>query len=152
MVGINNTIYINVPVERLFNFLSRPENLPLWNYYLKSVRKISNGINIIGARYHQERKDDEQVFEITRFEQNKLIEFKSLEDSKLRFKRQLIFSQIDGQTFLQDFFEVDTGLPLMLQKLFRGKLRSAVKENLAKLKQLLETGQTTLQDGRLVRI
>ena len=41
-----------------------------------------------------------------------------------------------------------TGYPGILERLFVGRNRRAVAENLGKLKELLEYGQTQLQDGR----
>jgi hypothetical protein len=43
---------------------------------------------------------------------------------------------------------LDTGKPALVEKLAGGNVKSAVTENLQKLKQLLETGKVILQDGR----
>ncbi|NBC65188.1 MAG: hypothetical protein GVY07_05915 [Bacteroidetes bacterium] len=41
-----------------------------------------------------------------------------------------------------------TGYPGILERLVVGRISRAVAENLGKLKELLEHGQTQLQDGR----
>ena len=152
MIKFQNSISIEVPIEKAFDFIAGPENFPHWNYYLKSVTKISEGETMLGARFHQIRKQDEQVFEITQFEQYKLIELTTLPKANLYAKRLIVFSTTGQGTQIEDFFELDSGHPSFLQKLFVGKTKRAIKENLDKLKELLETGYSTLQDGRISRI
>lgn len=152
MIRIKNQISIDLKRERVFNFLSNPVTFPLWNYYIKNVQKISSGSEVVGSRFHQIRKNDEQIFVISRFEINKFIEFKSEPDSSLQFIRQMKFSEVDGVALIDDCLDLDTGYPLLLQKLFTNKIKRAVKENLLKLKELLETGETRLQDGRVSAI
>ena len=53
-----------------------------------------------------------------------------------------------GVTRIVDKWKLDLGKPALLQKLAGTKVRSAVAENLEKLKQLLEEGRVVLQDGR----
>jgi len=149
MILILNEISINTSLEKTFAFLSNPENLSLWNYYIKSVRRISSDSNIVGSEYHQIRERDEQFFKISQFEENKSIEFISNPGSSIYFKRKMIFSKVKGETLIEDHFELDTNQPLIFQKFFSRKIKNAVKENLAKLKTLLETGQVTLQNGKV---
>jgi len=115
---------------------------------------MADGNPVIGSQYHQVRKKDEQYFTITGFEENKTIEFSSTRSSFLKYKRQFTFTVLEGTCMVDDIFEISTGLPLpaLINKLLGKKPQMAVKENLLKLKQLLETGQTTLQDGRLVSL
>jgi len=145
-----NSASIETNVEKVFKFLADPENIPLWNYYIKEVSKISPGTIEIGARFHQIRKNDEQTFEITKFQKNKIIEFTTDSSSSIQFKRQLIFQEKNSHCLVEDHFELDTGYPLFLQKLFSKMIKKSIKENLIKLKQLLETGRTVLQDGRVI--
>ena len=152
MITISNSIEINIPLTRLFNFLADPETLPLWNYYVKAVRRISPEKKGIGARYRQTRKEDEQIFEITSLKENTFIELRTISDSSVQFKRQMTFTKIADKCVLEDFLELDTGHPILIQKILAGSIRTAVKENLTKLKQLLENGKTTLQDGRLIEL
>ena len=86
MITLKNSISINKPIEKVFGFIANPENLPKWNYYLKTVHKIADGNPVIGSQYHQVRKKDEQYFAITGFEENRSIEFTSTKSSFLKFK------------------------------------------------------------------
>ena len=150
MITIANSIEINVPIKQLFAFLSDPETLPFWNYYVIKVVRISPETKGIGARYRQTRKEDEQIFEIASLNENRLIELRTISGSSLQFRRQMTFTEIGHKCVLEDFFEMDTGHPGLLQKVMAGSIRAAVSENLGKLKQLLEEGKTTLQDGRVI--
>lgn len=150
MIKFHNTISIQAPLGKTFDFLADFEKLPHWNYYIQRVEKITPGAPPLGARYHQIRKHDEQTFEVTQFEVGKIIEIQTLPGAKLRVKRVITFSRDEDYTQLEDYFELDTWHPAFLQRLFTGKIRRAVKQNLDKLKTLLETGQVTLQDGRTI--
>ena len=152
MIVIKNSISIKTKIGVVFHFLATPENLPKWNYYIQEVHKISSGNNDLGSRFHQIRKGDQQTFEITEYKRNKLIEFTTISNSSIKFKRRLKFSEFNSHCLLEDEFELDTGHPWLLQKLLHYKIRKGIKDNLLKLKQLLETGQTVLQDGRLSSI
>ena len=50
-----------------------------------------------------------------------------------------------------DEWELDLGRGPLVELLGTGRVKSAVAENLGKLKELLETGETQLQDGRVTR-
>jgi len=152
MLTMKNQVDINCPLEKVFNFLSNPENFPKWNYYLRSVRKIAEGNPIIGATYHQQRIKDEHYFTISAYEENKLIEFNSTGGSLLKFKRRLNFAATNDGCTIKDIFEIRTFLPSFINKLIAKKPEAAVKQNLLKLKELLETGETVLQDGRRVSV
>ena len=55
-------------------------------------------------------------------------------------------------TRLRDEWKLDTGRPAVLERLAGGRVKSAVAENLAKLKELLEEDRVILQDGRRVSL
>ncbi len=58
---------------------------------------------------------------------------------------------IGDATRLTDEWELETGRNPLLEWLGTMKIKSAVEENLERLRQLLETGETRLQDGRTMR-
>jgi len=152
MVIIKNEIQIDSELEKVFSFLANPENLPKWNYYLVTVKKIKEGNPVIGSQYHQVRKKDAQYIELTALEGNKLIEFSSIKSSFIRFKRRMFFSATANGSLIDDIIELRSFIPSFLLRLFTKKIQEAVKANLYKLKELLETCTTTLQDGRVVTI
>ena len=153
MIRFENSISIERPVAEVFAFLSDFENIPKWNYYVLEVRKISDGPVGVGTKYHQVRKTDEQVFQITEFKLNHKIAVKTLPESSLQFERRFTLQAEGSNTHIIDKWEeLDTGRPALIEKLAARKVKSAVAENLNKLKVLLETGRVTLQDGRKVSL
>ena len=148
MLEFENTIYIDRPVDEVFAFLSDFENIPKWNYYVLEVRQLSESPIGVGTTYHQVRKSDEQDFRIIEFEPNHSVAVKTLPHSSPSFERKLTLYEEGDTTRLRDEWKLDTGRPAVLERLARGRVKSAVAENLAKLKELLEEGRVVLQDGR----
>jgi carbon monoxide dehydrogenase subunit G len=148
MIEFDNTIRINRPTAEVFAFLSDLENIPKWNYYVLKVIKLTNDPVGIGSVYHQVRKTDEQDLIIIEFDQNRKIVVKTLPRSSPDFEMALTLQQEGSATLLRDEWRLDSGLPMAIEWLGSGKVKSAVAENLTKLKELLEDGQVVLQDGK----
>lgn len=153
MIEFKHGISIKRPTNEVYSFLSDFENISKWNYYVLQVRKISEGAVGVGTTYHQLRQTDEQLFQITEFELNLKVAVKTLPESSLQFERRFAL-QAEGSTTLliDEWEELDMGKPALIEKLAAGSVKSAVAENLGKLKELLETGSVTLQDGRQVSL
>jgi carbon monoxide dehydrogenase subunit G len=149
MIEFENTIRINRPIAEVFAFLSDLENISKWNYYVVEVTKLSKGPIGIGTIYHQVRKTDEQDIRITEFEHNHKILVKTLPPSSPSIEMRFTLSEEGNTTRIRDDWKLDSGLPAPLERLGTGRIKSAVAENLTKLKELLEMGQVILQDGRL---
>ncbi len=148
MLEFENTIRIDRPIDEVFAFLSDFENIPKWNYYVLEVRQLSDGPIGIGTTYHQVRKTDEQDFRITEFEPNRAVAVKTLPQSSPSFERRFTLYEEGDTTRIRDEWKLDTGRPAVFEKLTGGRVKSAVAENLAKLRELLEEGRVVLQDGR----
>ena len=153
MIEFKHSISITRPINEIFAFLSDFENISKWNYYVLEVRKMSKEAVGVGTTYHQVRKTDEQLFQITEFELNLKVAVKTLPESSLQFERRFTF-QAEGSTthIIDEWEELVTGKPALIEKLAAGRVKSAVAENLGKLKELLETGSVALQDGRKVSL
>jgi carbon monoxide dehydrogenase subunit G len=150
MLEFENTIRVRRPIAEVFAFLSDLENIPKWNYYVLEVRKTSAGPIKIGTTYHQIRKTDQQDFRITTLEPNHTLAIKTLPQSSPSLEMRFILSEEGNATRIRDQWKLETGQPALLERLAAGKVKSAVAENLTKLKQLLEERQVILQDGRQV--
>jgi uncharacterized membrane protein len=151
VLEFENTISIERPIDEVFAFLSDFENIPKWNYYVLEVRQRSERPIGIGTTYHQVRKSDQQDFQIIEFEPNNTVAVKTLPQSSPSFERRFTLYEKGETTRIRDQWKLDTGRPALLERLARGRVKSAVAENLAKLKELLEEGQVVLQDGRQSR-
>ena len=152
MLEFENTIPIDRPIDELFVFLSDFENIPKWNYYVLEERQLSESPIGIGTTYHQVRKTDEQDFRIIEFEPNHSVAVKTLPQSSPSFKRRFTLYEEGDTTQIRDQWKLDTGRAALLERLARGRVKSAVAEDLAKLKELLEEGRVILHDGRQVTL
>lgn len=152
MIEFESAIKIKRSKSDVFSFVADQENNPKWNYYITQVRKTSKDPLGAGTTFYQTRKEDSQELRINKYEPPDLISIETIPPSKPELNRTIEFHEEDGVTLLNDIWKLDTGHPKLLQSLFTSKIKSAVKENLLKLKELLETGSTTLQDGRQVTL
>jgi uncharacterized membrane protein len=152
VLEFENTIHIDRPVDEVFAFLSDFENIPKWNYYVLEVRQLSESPIGVGTTYHQVRKTDEQDFRIIEFEPNQSVAVKTLPHSSPSFERKFTLYEEGNTTCIRDEWKLDTGRPAVLERLARGRVKSAVAENLAKLKELLEEDRVVLQGGRRVSL
>jgi len=152
MIEFENRIRIERPREEVFDFVSNFENVPKWNYFVESVRKVDQIPIGIGARFHQIRKTDQQHFEIIEFERPSKVAVKTLEGSLPKFTMNFEFEAKGDSTILIDTWQLETGRNAFLEMLGKSKIKSAVADNLSKLKELMETRKTRLQDGQLVSI
>jgi uncharacterized membrane protein len=152
VLEFENTIAIDRPIDEVFAFLSDFENIPKWNYYVLEVRQLSESPIGIGTTYHQLRKTDQQDFRIIEFEPNHSVAVKTLPQSSPSFERRFTLYEEGDTTRIRDQWKLDTGRPALLERLARGRVKSAVAENLAKLKELLEEGRVVLHDGRQVTL
>ena len=152
MLEFENTVYIDRPIGEVFAFLSDFENIPKWNYYVLEVRQLSESPIGVGTTYHQVRKTDEQDFRIIEFEPDHMVAVKTLPQSSPSFERRFTLYEEGNTTRLRDEWKLDTGRPAILERLALRRVKSAVAENLAKLKKLLEEGRVVLQDGTQVTV
>ncbi len=149
MLHFKNKLEINRPIADVFSFISNFENMPKWNYFVLEVRKLSEGSIGLNTTFRQVRKTDTQEYKITEFEPNRKVTVETMPPySKLVMRFTL--EQENNHTLLTDEWELDTGKPAFVERLAGRNVKSAVAQNLQKLKQLLEIGRVTLQDGRTV--
>lgn len=148
MIQFENTIRVDRPIDEVFAFLSDPENFPKWNYYVLDVRKLSNGPIGVGTIYHLLRKTDEQDLRIIEFNYNHRMALTTLPGSFPSLEMTFTLDQEGNATRIRDEWRLESGWPAPLEWLGAGRIKSAVAENLTKLKDLLEQGHVILQDGR----
>ena len=152
MIRFNNSINIAVPVTEVFDFVSNFENILKWNYYVLNVTKKTPGPVNLGTIYHQERKSDNQDFQIVEFNRNHLIVIETITGSQPYFKRTVFFRQGIKEALIEDIWKLNTRTPQFLEKLILPRIRSAVFQNLTILKDLLENKTAILQNGKKVHI
>jgi hypothetical protein len=149
MIHFDLAIDVERPSEDVFAFVADFRNMPRWNYFVTRVDKLTAGPIGVGTRFHQIRKSDQQDYEITRLEPDRTVEITTSPSSSPALTMRFELARIPGGTRLTDTWTLATGHPRPLEQLGARRVRAAVSDNLAKLKQLLETGTAQLQDGRV---
>ena len=152
MIKFENQVTINLPVDDVFPFVTNLENVPKWNYFVRSVSKTFVGSATVGAVYHQSRKNDSQNLKIVELISNKNFVVETIPPSKPNLHREMVFHADNGSTTIVDRWELSFGLFGPFESIAGKRVKSSVMENLGKLMELLETGKTTLQDGRSVSL
>lgn len=150
MIGFENTIRIERPIEEVFSFVSDNENIPKWNYYVTDVTKTTPGNIGPGTTYHMTRKTDQKDFQIVELNVNELLIAKTMPPTKPELVHRITFQADGDSTVITDSWKTGTGLKL--PKFVSRGMKNAVNENLHKLKTLLEVGEVALQDSRIVRL
>ena len=148
MIKFENRITIKCRIEDVFNFATDLTNIPKWNYYVLCVFPTSSKPGTIGATFHQVRKIDEQDLQIVKLERNKSFIIETIPPSKPNFRREMSFTSDREMTYITDRWHLDLGVPKLLQPLASNQAKNGVRENLGKLKALLEEGSVMLQDGK----
>jgi hypothetical protein len=153
MMDFHNRVRIQRSPEYIFEVLADLENLPVWQAFDIQVRRASPGEVGVGTTYQLDRKGERRTLTVREFKPGRRMEVETVESKppqvNLRFDL-----EPDGpdHTHLTADWSVETGLPGLVEKMASGRVRAMVDENIHKLKELLETGRTTLPDGREVRL
>lgn len=148
MVRFHNTICIQRPIDEVFHFIAEFENVPKWNYFVQSVIKTSSGPVGIGTVFHQIRKTDAQDYYIKEYNINEKIVVESIQVAKQKFRREMTFHDEKLATTIVDKWSLEIGMFSLFDRFVTGRIKSAVNENLGKLKELLETGTVPLLSGK----
>lgn len=144
MQSFANTVTIERPIEDVFAFLADFENVPTWNHAIEATTKTSPGAVGVGTVYHQIRSipsRSEEDFEVTVFEPV----------SRLAIQGRLgpfgarvgyVLEPAGDATRLVNAVDIEpsSGGLRLLAPLARTRVKAAVGENLATLKQILEGG------------
>ena len=148
MIEFINEVEVHLTPREVFEFIADFENAPKWNYFVTDVKKRSSGPIGVGTVFDQTRKTDGQSYQITDLIPDRRVEVATTPGSTPAFTMRYDFESTPDGTRLTDHWRLQSGHNPLFERLGERRIRAAVAENLGKLKQLLETGTTTLQDGR----
>lgn len=145
MIHLNISTLIYQPIKQVFDFISTPENDFQWQYGTLSSNKISKKFGSIGSLFrsigHFMGQRLISTFELTEFEQNKKYSFKSV-SGPLNSHTTYTFELYDGGTKVNIATQMNVVNSLQLNELtLEKKMRKQLTENLALLKEILETNQ-----------
>jgi len=153
-VRVRKTLSVGAPVEQVFRLWSHPELFPRFLTHLKSVDRLSDG------RYRWVATgpggvDVDWDAEVTEMEPNRKLSWRSLEGSKIDTHGTVhLTPETGGGT--QIHVDMSYGPPAGLLGhsvawLARQDPRTAMNEDLLRMKSLLEEGKTTMR-GEEVRL
>jgi uncharacterized protein YndB with AHSA1/START domain len=74
MIEFTIDIEIDRPIGDVFDYLIDFENIPAWNPYVQTVKKVTAGPIDRGTRFHQVRRTDHQDYDITALDRPHLIQ------------------------------------------------------------------------------
>jgi len=136
--------------QDVFAFVADARNLSRWNYYVIAVKQTTSAPVGAGTQFHLTRKSDAQDIEIVEWQAGHVVAFRTLPPERALTMRFIVEAR-GTETLLIDAWELDGGTALG-RWLAQGRVKRAVGVNLEHLRELLETGRTTLPDGRVSRL
>ena len=145
MQTFENTVTIQRPAEEVFAFLAHFENIPMWNYAIEETSKASAGPVGVGTRYRQTRSvpsRSTEGFAVTVYEPTRRL---AIQGQIGPFQAVISYelNAAAGATTLVNRVELDPS-PAMLKliaPLATPRVKTAVAQNLSKLRQVLEENQ-----------
>ena len=142
MIELEFTMYLNRPVEQVYDFVINADNLRLWQSGLIKSEVLTRGPLRVGTRVRQIRfmgpKKSEIKAEITALEPNKRFTTKTITKPKVTVD--YIFKPKEGGTQLTYNFVMQTsGLMHMLEPMVKDIIKTDTDTDLEKLKQVLES-------------
>lgn len=136
-----NTIFIAQSLQITFAYTSKLENISAWNYAVIKTENISTGLLRVGSIYKQKREFLgnvlEDTFVITEFKENSLLKIKSIK-AEYPFVICYHFEASNNGTLVTNEFQIEGGIFNYPGFLLNAKVKTAVAQNLAKLKSIVE--------------
>lgn len=145
MICIDLNTHIYRPLKQVFQFVSTPENDFQWQYGTLASARISKSEMGVGALFravgHFIGQRIESVYEVTEFELDKEYGFKSLSET-MHTHTLYTFDIWQGSTAIKASIQIIPGSFFQPNVLNAEKrVKKQYRENLALLKNVLETGQ-----------
>jgi uncharacterized membrane protein len=153
MIEATNKVRIERPAWFVFEFLSDIENSPLWEQFDMRAIKITPGIVELGTQYRLVHAKYERTLRVFDYEKDNRIAVVTVEQAAPKIELNIrLQPEGDALTLALVDWKLATGLPGLVERLADGKIKQAVSESLFKLRELLETGSVTLENGREINI
>lgn len=136
------TLEINVPVDKVFTFVTQCENRPKWCQGTLESRRTSSGAVGIGATFHEVfeivlGRKGEVDYTVTEYEPDKRLAFVST-SGPLQIKDTLTFETSKGGTRITQTTDVDFRRFKLIEPVFKGMGQRMLAANLVRLRNELE--------------
>ena len=152
MIKFNLNTDIYQPLVQVFAFVTAPENDFYWQYGILMSDKISKGDMDVGTLFrtvgHFMGRRIESVYEVTEFKPNQNYGFKS-QNGPMVLYTFYTFEIMKGSTRITHSIQINLGEPFKSNPMAAEKtLRKEYRENLALLKDILESSRAELPAER----
>jgi uncharacterized membrane protein len=142
VIRFETSVRIERPTDKVFAYVSEPENFPRWNSAVQTVRKTSSGEEPVGSTYAMTRQlpsgQVENDLEITVYEPPREFAIRTLA-GPTPFVYRYAFSPTHGGTLVELEAEVELpGAAALVGPLARRAVKRGVDDNFATLKGALE--------------
>jgi hypothetical protein len=146
MINLNLSTVICKPVTQIFDFVSTPENDFQWQYGTLAANKLSMDVGALGTFFrsvgHLMGQRVISTFEVTEYEPNRKYGFRSI-SGPLNSHTSYTFEMEGGGTKVNISAQLNVTNSFQLNEIIlEKKMRKQLKENLALLKEILETKRT----------
>jgi len=143
MISINETTLILRPVWEVFNFVTNPKNNYRWQYGSLVSAQISEGEIKVGTEFgsfgHFMGRRIQSNFEVTDFEANKSYGFETV-SGPIQLQTSYSFESVtNGTNVMVSSLINPGGFFKLVDPIVSRVAKKQFKENLAKLKELLES-------------
>jgi uncharacterized membrane protein len=149
-IRVERSVAIHKPVGEVYAFWRNLENLPRFMNHLESVTVVDPHRSIWRAKAPRGRTVQWNA-DIVEEEINKKIAWKSVQGADVPNAGQVLFEAIPGGTtvtVLLAYTPPAGVLGALVARLFGEEPHQTVKEDLRRLKQILETGETPTTEGQ----
>lgn len=147
MIDYSSEVTINVPAEKVFRVLTDASKYDMWTGMQHTESAGGSAMDHVGARVATEINEgpmkSKLVFEVSAFEPNRLLAFKTVSEGGMQWDAEYrLESQGSSATLLKQNGHIRLGgLMGLLSPLMRGEVDKKEKQEIEKLKELLEGGK-----------
>ena len=145
MFNLTTSTTIKAPIERVFDYMSTPENDFQWQYGILATSTISNRENQMGVYFrsvgHLMGQRNLGTYEVIESSSNMKYRFKSI-SGPLHLQTTYVFKMVGDDTRVDISMRVGAVSFIHVKERILGRrMKKQLKENLAVLKGILEAGR-----------
>jgi len=142
MAEYEQSVWIDRPVEEVFEFATNPEKEPLWNTGMVESEIVSEGPMGVGTRVRSVNRalgrNTESTWEVTEYEINRKKAVKST-SGPMPFRAASVFESVEGGTNLTFSMQAEAGgISKVIAPIIVRMLKGQTEKSFANLKELLE--------------
>jgi len=143
LINVLSSIVVYRPINEVFDFMSSSENDFQWQYGTLAAGRVSEGATRVGGSFrsigHFMGLRNQSIYEVTDYEENEKFGFKSV-SGPLDSLTLYTFETVRGSTKIDVTTQVrEVRVPQVHEGTLEKHLRKEIRENLAMLKEILET-------------